>query len=212
MVPWQTIMRVKQGVLYFLLLIFMLNPLILLNTFITYDLILKSILILSINNSFLEKYFSTTITFTIFLMNAIVSWKFMELYQVSKMQIAFRSNSRISRNCKTHQIFFVSLKYSGVRLKMYFRLESLDAARINTVPKDKYLAFAAVELNKVFLFLPAFFLQSGVLVLSIYCWHPCLTILTLRDILFSQVIFNFYYSFFNSSNFNIIPPRTILKG
>ena len=67
MITSQTIMRVKQGVFDFLLLIFTLNVLILsFNTFIIYDLILKSILILNIKDSLMEKYFLTTSTFTIF--------------------------------------------------------------------------------------------------------------------------------------------------
>lgn len=67
MITSQTIMRVKQGVFDFLLLIFTLNVLILsFNTFIIYDLILKSILILNIKDSLMEKYFPTTSTFTIF--------------------------------------------------------------------------------------------------------------------------------------------------
>lgn len=67
MITSQTIMRVKQGVFDFLLLIFTLNVLILsFNTFIIYDLILKSILILNIKHSLMEKYFPTTSTFTIF--------------------------------------------------------------------------------------------------------------------------------------------------
>ena len=67
MITSQTIMRVKQGVFDFLLLIFTLNVLILsFNTFIIYDLILKSILILNIKDSLMEKYSPTTSTFTIF--------------------------------------------------------------------------------------------------------------------------------------------------
>ena len=67
MITSQTIMRVKQGVFDFLLLIFTLIVLILsFNTFIIYDLILKSILILNIKDSLMEKYFPTTIAFTIF--------------------------------------------------------------------------------------------------------------------------------------------------
>ena len=67
MITSQTIMRVKQGVFDFLLLIFTLNVLILsFNTLIIYDLILKSILILNIKDSLMEKYFPTTSTFTIF--------------------------------------------------------------------------------------------------------------------------------------------------